>query len=345
MIRYASVRLAVQDMDDKITFAKFIDILSISRKSPTYIFLPELLDAFTDGKLNRGELGLPNLCDEANPNTLKAKANGKREISKEEATVLLENFDYDSLETYFNDLISNVHLVEIRNAIVRYGFKLNSSLDDSLIPEVCAKLMKKIIYNLSIGKKETLPPLEYLDFKSLSSTAIKAAEFKNGDLYINGEKMPVSKKLAQMNIEVDGDLIFVKKLFEAYSEALGRKVSNQKDLIGTIYERHVSEHTKFYFEARYKENAARELFDEGESEFESIKKEIEEGIFDALYYGKYENGIERITNVMNTIATNLQLNSSLLLNIRGFINVSTRKGILHILVEKGRIKSWVNPNE
>lgn len=226
MIRYASVRLAVQDMDDKITFAKFIDILSISRKSPTYIFLPELLDAFTDGKLNRGELGLPNLCDEANPNTLKAKANGKREISKEEATVLLENFDYDSLETYFNDLISNVHLVEIRNAIVRYGFKLNSSLDDSLIPEVCAKLMKKIIYNLSIGKKETLPPLEYLDFKSLSSTAIKAAEFKNGALYINGEKMPVSKKLAQMNIEVDGDLIFVKKLFEAYSEALGRKVSD-----------------------------------------------------------------------------------------------------------------------
>lgn len=124
MIRYASVRFAVQDMDDKITFAKFIDILSTSRKSPTYIFLPELLDAFTGGKLNSGELDLPNLCDEANPNTLKAKANGNREISKDEATILLENFNYDTLETFFNDLISNVHLVEIRNAIVRYGFKL-----------------------------------------------------------------------------------------------------------------------------------------------------------------------------------------------------------------------------
>lgn len=332
-------------MDDKITFAKFIDILSISRKSPTYIFLPELLDAFTGGKLNSGELDLPNLCDEANPNTLKAKANGNREISKDEATILLENFDYDTLESFFNDLISNVHLVEIRNAIVRYGFKLKTSLDDSLIPEVCAKLMKKIIYDLSLGRKETLPPLEYLDFKSLSATAFKAAEFKNGALYINGEKIPVSKKLAQMNIDVDGDLIFVQKLFEAYSEALGKKVCNQKDLLGTNYERHLSEHTRFYFEGRYKENAARELFDEGESEFESIKKEIEDGIFDALYYGKYENGIDRITSVMNLIATNLQLNSSLLLNIRGFISVSTRKGILHILVEEGRIKSWVNPNE
>ena len=98
-------------MDDKITFAKFINIFSNSRKSPTYVFLPELLDAFTDGKLNRGELGLPKLCDEASPNTLKSKANGKREISKEEATVLMEYFDYDSLETFFNDLISNVHLV------------------------------------------------------------------------------------------------------------------------------------------------------------------------------------------------------------------------------------------
>lgn len=332
-------------MDDKITFAKFIDILSVSRKSATYAFLPELLDAFTGGKLNNGELELPNLCGEANPNTLKSKANGKRELTKEEATILLENFDYETLETFFNDLISNVHLVEIRNAIVSYGFKLKASLDDSLIPEVCAKLMKKIIYDLSLGRKETLPPLEYLDFKSLSAAAFKAAEFKDGALYINGEKIPVSKKLAQMNIEVDGDLIFIEKLFEAYSEALGRKISNQKDLIGTIYERHLSEHTKFYFEARYKENAARELFDEGESEFESIKKEIEDGIFDTLYYGKYENAIERITNVMNIIVTNLQLNSSLLLNIRGFINVSTRKGILHILVQEGRIKSWVNPDE
>ena len=279
MIRYASVRFLVQGMDDKITFAKFIDILSISRKSSTYIFLPELLDAFTGGKLNSGELDLPKLCDEANSNTLKAKANGNRGISKDEATILLENFDYDTLDAFFNDLISNVHIVEIRNAIVRYGFKLNSSLDDSLIPEICAKLMKKIIYDLSIGRKETLPPLEYLDFKSLSSTAFKAAEFKNGALYINGEKIPVSKKLAQMNLDVDGDLIYIKKLYETYSEALGRKVSNQKDLIGTIYERHVSEHTKFYFEARYKENAARELFDEGESEFETIKKETEEGIF------------------------------------------------------------------
>ena len=144
MIRYALVRFVVQCMDDKITFAKFINIFSNSRKSPTYVFLPELLDAFTDGKLNRGELGLPHLFDEANAYTLKSKANGIRAISKEEATVLLENFDYESLETFFNDLIPNVHLVEIRNAIVRYGFKLNSSLDDSLIPEVCAKLMKKI---------------------------------------------------------------------------------------------------------------------------------------------------------------------------------------------------------
>ena len=55
--------------------------------------------------------------------------------------------------------------------------------------------------------------------------------------------------------------------------------------------------------------------------------------------------MDRLTKVMNSIAANLQLNSSLLLNIRGFINVPTRKGILHILVEEGRIKSWVNPDE
>lgn len=332
-------------MDDKITLTKFLDMLSTSRKSPTYEFLPELLSAFTGDKLKRGEIDLPNLCQDANPNTLKSKANGIRGLSKKEATILLENFDFDSLETFLNDLIPNVHLIEIRNTIVRYGFKLSNTLDDSLIPGVCAHLMKKIIYDLSYGRKETLPPLEYLDFKNLSSTAIKASEFKDGALYIGGEKIPISRKLSQMYIDVGGDLLFIKKLFEVYSESLGKSVSKQEDLHETIYEKHLLEHKKFYFEAKYKENATRELFDDGESEFESIKEEIKDGIFDALYYDDYKNGMDRLTKVMNSIVTNLQLNSSLLLNIRGFINVSTRKGILHILVEEGKIQSWVNPNE
>ncbi len=320
-------------------------MLSISIRSSKYVFLPELLDAFTGGRLNTGKICLTNLCDNANTNTLKAKANGIRDISKEEATILLENFDFDTLETFFNDLISNVHLVYIRNSIIKYGFVLKDDLDDSLIPTVCAKLMKKIIYDLSLGRKETLPPLEYLQFKNLSSTAFKAAEFKNGVLFINGEKIPVSRKITQMNIDINTDLTFIKKLFEVYSESLGKSITNRNDLKGTIYEKHITEHTKYYFEAKYKENAARELFDEGEKEYESIKKEIEDGIFDSLYYEKFDDGLDRITKLMNVVVTNLQLNNSLLLNIRGFINVSTRKGILHILVEEGRIKSWVNPNE
>ena len=85
-------------MENKITFAKFIDILSRCRKDPTYIFLPKLLDAFTGYRLNKGELGLESLSEDANPNTLKAKANGTRKITKDEANILLDNFDYDSLE-------------------------------------------------------------------------------------------------------------------------------------------------------------------------------------------------------------------------------------------------------
>ena len=48
--------------------------------------------------MNKGELGLESLSEDANPNTLKAKANGTRKITKDEANILLDNFDYDSLE-------------------------------------------------------------------------------------------------------------------------------------------------------------------------------------------------------------------------------------------------------
>ena len=50
-------------MNEKITFSKFIDMLSISNTNPKYIFLPDLLDAFVGGKITDNSIELPNLCD------------------------------------------------------------------------------------------------------------------------------------------------------------------------------------------------------------------------------------------------------------------------------------------
>lgn len=331
-------------MENKITFAKFIDILSPCRKDPTYIFLPKLLDAFTGYRLNKGELGLESLSEDANPNTLKAKANGTRKITKDEANILLDNFDYDSLECYLNDLIANCNLNTIRNEIAHFGFRLKESLDDSEIPSVCAKLLKKIIYDLSYGRKETLPPLEYLDLKRLGEAAFKPAYFKDEALFINGEKIRASKPTLKITIPFEGELTFIKRLLDVYSEELNRTVVSYEDINGTKFESHLSRHVRCYYEALYKENAAREIFSDGEEEFEKLKTEISDAVYDCIHYKKHEDSLNRLSEAMDLV-TKAQLNSSLLLRIIGFINVPTRQGILHILVEEGKIRSWVRPDE
>ncbi len=331
-------------MNEKITFSKFIDMLSISNTNPKYIFLPDLLDAFVGGKITDNSIELPNLCDDANPNTLKSKANGKRNITKTEAKILYENVNLDKLETYLHDLISDSNFISIRKNLNDYGFIVNPCTEDSEIPLICAKLLKKIIYNISFGKQETLPPIEILNTKNLNEIAFKSIFFDDNYLIVNGEKIKLSKDFSSLNSTVNYDLKFIQKLFEIYSEKLGKRITNENSLKGTPYLSHLNKHNQFYFEAKYKEFAAREIFEDGEKQINKIKKEIEDAIYDCVYFENFSNGLDRLTNAMNLIVK-AQLNSSLLLKINGFIDDASRKGILHILVEEGKIKSWVSPNE
>lgn len=51
-----------------------------------------------------------------------------------------------------------------------------------------------------------------------------------------------------------------------------------------------------------------------------------------------DDSYQRLKNVLE-IATKANLNSTILFNIKGLITVKEKKGICHILVNEGRIKS------
>ena len=148
----------------------------------------------------------------------------------------------------------------------------------------------------------------------------------------------------KITIPFEGELTFIKRLLDVYSEELNRTVVSYEDINGTKFESHLSRHVRCYYEALYKENAAREIFSDGEEEFEKLKTEISDAVYDCIHYKKHEDSLNRLSEAMDLV-TKAQLNSSLLLRIIGFINVPTRQGILHILVEEGKIRSWVRPDE
>lgn len=56
-----------------------------------------------------------------------------------------------------------------------------------------------------------------------------------------------------------------------------------------------------------------------------------------------DDSYQRLKNVLE-IATKANLNSTILFNIRGLVTVKEKKGICHILVNEGRIKSWEGIN-
>lgn len=56
-----------------------------------------------------------------------------------------------------------------------------------------------------------------------------------------------------------------------------------------------------------------------------------------------DDSYQRLKNVLE-IATKANLNSTILFNIRGLVTVKEKKGICHILVNEGRIKSWEEIN-
>ena len=97
---------------------------------------------------------------------------------------------------------------------------------------------------------------------------------------------------------------------------------------------------QFFFDAASVYQAVRDAFQDGDQEFDILKKEAYEGIRET-YIGQYSDGFERLRQVLIKI-TNTSFQRTELVKITHLIGNSEKKGICHMLVEDKRIRSWVN---
>lgn len=86
--------------------------------------------------------------------------------------------------------------------------------------------------------------------------------------------------------------------------------------------------------------SVRDLFADGEKHFDILKDEIFDSIYETYVDLTLDDGYQRLKNILE-IVTKANLNSTILLNIKGLVTIKEKKGICHILVNEGRIKSWV----
>ena len=105
-----------------------------------------------------------------------------------------------------------------------------------------------------------------------------------------------------------------------------------------------AEQRKAYYSAESIQRSVREVFADGEKQFDVLKSDAFDGISDTYYDDRHQSGYDRLLAVLDKI-TNTTLTKSSLLNIAGLIGNLEKKGICHILVNDDVIKSWVNIDE
>lgn len=140
------------------------------------------------------------------------------------------------------------------------------------------------------------------------------------------------------------EMTYVSELLAAYVEDNDKKSIDKEDIANhPKYGKNFQRHRKDYYAAESIRQSARDiLLNIEKDEFGVLIEETYDGIID-VHEDDYTNGYHRLKSVMKHITT-IQLNKSILNSLPGWISISEKKGVCHILVNDGKIK-WVNHDE
>ena len=162
---------------------------------------------------------------------------------------------------------------------------------------------------------------------------------------IGNEKITLPIELNPLSSFAPNEQKYINALCEVYAEKINQIVT--PDTINNLQpniRHHYSEQRKAYYSAESIQRSVREVFADGEKQFEALKTDAYDGISDTYYDDRHKSGYDRLLAVLDKI-TNTTLTKSSLMNIAGLIGNLEKKGICHILVNDDKIKSWVHIDE
>ena len=164
-------------------------------------------------------------------------------------------------------------------------------------------------------------------------------------IFLGNEQIKLPVQLTPQSMIKPEELPYINALCEVYAEKLSKAVT--PDTIDTLppgLRRNYADQRKAYYSAESLQRSVREVFSDGEQQFQNLKDDAFEGISPTLYDDRLTNGYERLLAVLEKI-TSTTLSKSAFINVIGLIGNLEKKGICHILVNDDVIKSWVNLDE
>ena len=165
-------------------------------------------------------------------------------------------------------------------------------------------------------------------------------------VYLGNETIKLPIELVSLSTIAPQELPYIHALCEVYAEKINQAVSpdNLDDVLNPNMRRHYTEQRKAYYSAESIHRSVREVFTDGEKQFNELKDDAYNGISDVYLDDRHQTGYDRLMAVLDKI-TNISLTKSSLINIAGLIGNLEKKGICHMLVNDDYIQSWVNIDE
>ena len=283
--------------------------------------------------------------DEFNPlvsrmsiNMLDQILEGKKFISKARAGLICSRYDGQD----FADEIDNLYdadkehlqaFLEHRGIIVEIN-ELGSAVQD---------IMNQIFHGLAKGIHDVAITLTIHDPKpSIKNLAGDRIYCEDGKLYIDGNVIELPIKLSDAQI-YDFEAGYISALCDAYADALSRDAVTVDDIptLPKKFQTNFYDQRKAYLSAESIQRSIREVYEDGENQFDILKEDAFSGI-KTTYLDDYDNGYRRLLEVLKKIS-DVQLTKSKLSLIKNLIGNLERLGIVHILVNDKTIMSWVDP--
>ena len=160
------------------------------------------------------------------------------------------------------------------------------------------------------------------------------------EIEVDGVSFKVSAHLMNDELEVVRTLPYCHALFEAYS-AKGKQKITAENIEDSEYKSYFEREKEWFNEAAWYERSLRDTVVDFDNQYDLLKQDVYEGI-EPVYHDEDfgTDGMKRLKKVHQQVVV-LQLDRSNLKNIDNILGNDTKKGLCHVLVNDGKIKSWV----
>lgn len=263
---------------------------------------------------------------------------GKKHISKARAGLICSRYDGQD----FAETIDNLFDADKEHLQIFLSHR-GINVDIEEIGSAIQDILNQIFHGLAKGNHDVDIKLTIHDPKpSIKNLAGDRIYCEDGKLYIDGDIIELPVKLSDSQIH-DFESGYISALCNAYAEALSRDSIISDDIpdLPMKYQTNFYEQRKAYLSAESIQRSIREVYEDGENQFDILKKDAYEGI-KTTYFDDYDNGYRRLLEVLKKIS-DVQLTKSKLSLIKNLIGNLERLGIVHILVNDKMMTSWVDP--